>query len=374
MPLTAYSISEEKELDVEQIFRVLSRRTEIPIPTAVDQIPTTWREILHSDLECSCCFVTGADIVKQAVSRTSKQTIRQACFRFVLPGHHPQCDYASNDAANFIPENLIQFGAARTNLTRAVRELVCKGIQLKAFNQRTMRDMREWFFHKKTEAEIHVVLDPRIPKWIDTLWRSTGSLLDEIVYKVPLTPDIVSIPGFDWNAASKRSLAERHQTALTTIRTLKLWMHLGMGGRIEVLAKRHHGQKVFDPIALQHEYDKSLVLGRFISRNYFPIKRASKNSYDVVPSVLALSALILFANAWDLGRATNMFARISSSTGRADPDLGNVMGLNPFHDYEAWSKLKALQASGIVLPEQTDLNNELDRLEAELRARFQTPE
>lgn len=53
------------------------------------------------------------------------------------------------------------------------------------------------------------------------------------------------------------------------------------------------------------------------------------------------------------------------------------MGLNPFHDYEAWSKLKALQASGIVLPEQTDLNNELDeldQLEAELRARFQTPE
>lgn len=372
MPLTAYSISEEKELDVEQVLRTLSQRAEFKDLTSADQIPDSVRDFLRSDLECPCCFVIGADIVKEAISRTSKRAIRQACFRFTSPGHRPQCDYATNDSANFTPENLVQFGIANSNLTKAVRELVCTGIELNAFSQKTIRDMREWFFQKKAEASFRVDLDDRLPAWVDKLWRIAGPSSGQLPPGVSLTAGIAAMPGFDWSMESTRILTERHKDSLNIIQEKKLWTH-GVVDRMESLAKRHHGQIVFDPTALQAEYDQTISLARFISHNYAPIRQGGKNKTgDMASCVLALSALILFVSNWELGRAIATVAAIAASVGHADQSLGNVMGLNPFHDYPAWSKLKRLQESGIALPEEADPSIERKKIEAELKTRFQS--
>ncbi|KRP47810.1 hypothetical protein TU75_18520 [Pseudomonas poae] len=58
---------------------------------------------------------------------------------------------------------------------------------------------------------------------------------------------------------------------------------------------------------------------------------------------MAFTALLLFLSNWDLSQAASLLARIAGFRGQINPSLGNVMGLNPFHDYEAWSALKALQ-------------------------------
>lgn len=58
---------------------------------------------------------------------------------------------------------------------------------------------------------------------------------------------------------------------------------------------------------------------------------------------MAFTALLLFLSNWDLNQAAALFARIASYQGYVDQSLGNVMGLNPFHDYEAWSALKVIQ-------------------------------
>ncbi|KGC10924.1 hypothetical protein DM48_7686 [Burkholderia gladioli] len=371
MPLTAYLISEAKELDVEQVLRTLSQRSGLQESIA-DQIPDSWREFLRSDLECPCCFVTGGDIVKEAISRTSKKAIRQACFRFVSPGHRPQCDYASNDATNFTPENLVQFGITNSNLTRAVRELVCSGIQIGAFSQKAIRDMREWFFEEKIKTSFQVSLDRQVPRWLDTLWRIASPSLGQLPQGILLTREIAAVPGFDWSIESARILGERHKETLDILREKRLWTH-HVVDRMESLIKRYHGEIVFDPTILQPKYEQSLVLARFISENYAPIKDANRSKYgDVATCVLALSALLLFVNSWDLGSAISTFASISTSVGHADQSLGNVMGLNPFHDYEAWSKLKQIQDLGISLPEDSDLRAERKKIEEELRARFQS--
>src|SRR5690606_1327214 len=145
MPLTAYSISREKELDVEQLLRELSAGDGVGRSSPED-LPDAWREHIRTDLECPCCFVIGAEIVREAVSRTSGRAIRQRCFRFAVPGHQTHCDFASSERVNATPENLIRFDNVKSNLTRAVRELVCTGIQLGEFSQRSIRDMRRWFF------------------------------------------------------------------------------------------------------------------------------------------------------------------------------------------------------------------------------------
>ncbi len=371
MPLTAYSISEQKELDVEQVLLVLARKNWNQERNTIDQIPDSWREILRADLECPCCFVTGADVVKEAISKSSKKTIRQACFRFVSPGHRPQCDYASNESAGFTPENLVEFGATNSNLTKAVRELICSGIHMGAFNQKTIRDMRQWFFEEKVKTSFQVTLNSQVPRWLDTLWRVASPSLGQLPQGVPLTHEIAAMPGFDWSTESARVLGERYKTTLNILCEKRLWLHQVVD-RIEALAKRYHGETVFDPTILQPKYEQSLALARFISENYGPIKKANRSKYgDVATCVLALAALLLFVNNWNLGQAIATFARISASVGQADRSLGNVMGLNPFHDYEAWSKLRQIQDLGITLPASTDLRAERQQIEADLRARFQ---
>lgn len=370
MPLTAYSVADAKELDVDQVLAAVSRRHGVQAPVDIASVPDSWREFLRTDLECPCCFVTGAELVSEAISRTSRKTIRQRCFRFVSPGHRPQCDYALNDA-NSTPENLVNFATANSNLTRAVRELVCTGIQTGAFSQKLIRDMREWFFQKKIQASFRVVLDPRIPKWAEKLHRlpfySTGS----VPAGVPLTVEIASVPGFDWAAESARLLVERHRAVIDAINEKRLWWMPDVGSRIESLARRYQGEVVFDPTVLHKEYGQSLTLAVFISHNYAPIRSATKaKPYSTPACVLAFCALILFVNDWDMNRAVAMFAGIARSAGHADQSLGNVMGLNPFHDYEAWGKLKQLQESGISVPDEVDPNIERRRIEEELRARF----
>jgi hypothetical protein len=368
MPLTAYSISTEKELDVEQLLSQTAERTSSSL-TSFDSIPDAWRENFRVDLECPSCFITGAEVVSEAMSRSSGKKVRQACFRFSSPGHHPNCDFASNDRANATPENLVSFSVAKSFLTQAVRELVCTGIELRAFNQRSIRDMREWFFHKKEVSLFEVTLDPRVPKWVERLKRySFASSYGPIPPGVSLTAEITSLPGFDWALEARRRLCLRHKEVLDLIQQHRLWLH-GTADRIETLAKRHHGAAVFDHSVLADEYQKTLDLAKFISRNYEPIRRASRND-DVAIGVLAFSALLLFVSGWNSDKAIAVFAAIAAASGRSKLDLGNVMGLNPFHDYQAWDGLKRLQMLNISVEGDGDLEAEVEAIELDIRSKY----
>jgi hypothetical protein len=46
------------------------------------------------------------------------------------------------------------------------------------------------------------------------------------------------------------------------------------------------------------------------------------------------------------------------------------MGLNPFHDYEAWKILKQLQELSIAVPQNIDVDSERAAMEATLRQEF----
>jgi len=82
--------------------------------------------------------------------------------------------------------------------------------------------------------------------------------------------------------------------------------------------------------------------------NHSSLRRLSKAHYPLnglknVKPLLAFSALLLFISDWQLDAAVSRFAQIASSKLQADETLGNVMGLNPFHDFAAWAMLKSIQ-------------------------------
>ena len=373
MPLTAFSISAQKEEDVGQILRRLSAQFGEPV-TAVEAIPETWRAFMRQDLQCPCCFVTGSDLVKEALSRKTRKPVRQACFRFSNPKHRVHCDFDSSETANSVPENLVSFGDTRTLLTKSVRELVGTGIELGLFSQRSIRDMREWFFNKKIQSMFLVSLDPRFPKWIDELHRETFYADRGLPVGVAITPEIVALPGFSWrDAAARVQLARhpQHQEFLAAIRH-KPNHFFGMVDRLESLAKRHQGRLVFDPTSLESEYKKTCDLANFIVQHHKPLRDSQSKGINA-PLVLAFAALLLFVRGWDISLAISDFAKISAAAGHSNQDLGNVMGLNPFHDCRAFETLKAVQEFNILVEDYVDLKAERLAIEQELRAKFGAP-
>ncbi|UIF88925.1 hypothetical protein KAF44_27180 (plasmid) [Cupriavidus necator] len=238
------------------------------------------------------------------------------------------------------------------------------------FDQKTIRDMREWFFNKKLESTFLVSLDPRLPKWVNNLTRLEHGTFGQLPESVALTTEIASLPGFDWKAEATRILIQRHRDAYEAIRKNWLWS-FSIAERVESLAKRYQGQFAFDPTALKHEFDLSISLAEFIHHNHVPISQLTRKPGTAVPAhLLAFSALLLFVNAWDMKRAVDDFVTISASLGQAENDLGNLIGLNPFHDYKAWEKLKQLQVANLNVPLDVDLLTERQSLVQELQAHY----
>lgn len=373
MPLTAYSISAQKEEDVGQVLRRLSESFGEAV-VAVDAIPQAWHAFMRTDLQCPCCFVTGAELVNEALSKATKKPVRQACFRFGNPRHREHCDFNSTATANTVPENLVSFSESKSNLTRAVRELVCTGIEQGVFSQVSIRNMREWFFNKKVESLFVVTLDPRLYSWISSLQEAGFRARGSLPKGVALTPEIAAMPDFDWRAEAARRVVERypqHQENMAAIFSMRVAMFGDGGKRAEAMAQRYQGRHVFDPTVLADEYRKTCALADFIGHNYAPLKAAKGGSGTV--SVLAFSALLLFVRRWDITQAIADFTKIAAAAGHSNQDLGNVMGLNPFLDYEAWRILKQMQDLNITVPENVDVKAERVVMEVALRAQFGAP-
>lgn len=370
MPLTAFSITRTGEFDVDQILEKLGAETGQAYASSVEKVPDAWRAHLRADLKCPDCSVTGAEVVRAAVAGKSGKHSRQSFFRFTTPGHHPICDYANPETANAVPETLVAFGESKSKLTRAVRDLVCTGIEMGIFGQGSIRSMRDWFFNKKVGSMFVVSVDPRTYPWISAVqeneFRSRGALpLD-----VEITPEVAALPNFDWRAQAARLVQARypqHEAIMRTLRDERIAMFGEVGKRSESLARRYAGRPVFNPTVLASEYGMTQTLSEFIAHTHPPLKAVKDAGAS---SVLAFSALLLFGRDWDLGKAIADFARISPTVGAADPQLGNVMGLNPFHDYEAWAALKKLQDLNIQVPDEIDIKAERIAMDVRLRAKF----
>ena len=351
MPITAFSSSRGMELDVDQLLSRLSEETAQSELGKSQVIPEAWKTHIASDLECPSCFQYGAEVVRAGRSKTDGQVVRQAYFRFANSGagtgHHPFCDFAGNVPAGHIPENLVMFSTAKDGVSRAVRELVCKGIALQVFEQRDIRAMREWFFQQKLESQFVVTLDPQLPGWLESLRHQGHWYSRRPLWRFALSDDVMRMPNFDFKAAARSELSLRYQPIQEQLFEKKIFLH-AVAGRIEKMASDYQGKSVFDPTTLSEYYDLTQAFAEFICVNHAPLARLGKNYAPLAglkntKYLLAFAALLLFVSGWQPTAAADKFAQIVSSNMPVDQTLGNVMGLNPFHDFEAWETLKLLQ-------------------------------
>ena len=204
--------------------------------------------------------------------------------------------------------------------------------------------MREWFHNKKVNAVFQVTLDPKVFQWVVAVQAAAWPVRYQPQW-LTINKELLGVPGFQMKTAMEVMLARRHESLLTYLNERAVMLR-PLVSRIEKLLNANSCKLVFDPTNLKAQYDATQELARFISTHYDPVQRAlGRNYFDVKASkpLMAFTALLLYLSNWDLNKAASLFTQIASYRGTVDQNLGNVMGLNPFHDYDAWAALKALQ-------------------------------
>tara|TARA_R100000656_G_scaffold78153_1_gene57547 strand:+ start:134 stop:943 length:810 start_codon:yes stop_codon:yes gene_type:complete len=266
----------------------------------------------------------------------------------------------------------ISFGSEKSFFTSVICDLVCKGIEQGILSQRLISNMRKWFFTQKVESQFIVTIDPMLTVWIKKLFQSTdnGFSTNPDVSEY-LTSNIISIPGFNYKAQAKNLLIKRYHSVIDVLRKNRVWIINDETERkLSGLINRHQHQTVFDPTVLADKYETTQKLAKFITENYTPLKSVKLNT-SAVSSVTALSALLLYASEWNIVEAISKFAYIATTTGPLNANLGNVMGLNPFHDFPILRDLRLLQTLDLSIPETSAPIRELIELENAIRINLQ---
>lgn len=365
MPKTAFSSHFARELDPDQLLALIGA-------ASIDDITLEQREWIRIDVVCSCCGATGAQIVRESKSRATARAVRQPHFRFISPAgqdvHHKFCEF-STETSQQTNDTLINLANERSAETRYVRTLVCKGIENGIFDQGTIRAMRQWFFDFKSATRTCVTATPHAINWMEKLIKHSP------YHRWPFHPVHAEMPGFNWKAAAKHQFTEDYSELLQwLLERRRASFFPNAFSRAKILSEKHFEQEVFDTSVLRPYYAKSVDLAVFVSKNSdFPKKNHPDGyrSHGVPVSLLALCALLLFVSDWKMNDAVGLFAKLLLAPSASDETLGNVMGLNPFHDYPAWETLALASELAPRSPSGLDYSALLDAIEVRLREEHQ---
>lgn len=342
MPKTAYSIHYERELDAYQLVSLYSNKSIKEAEELLKDIPANIRTLVGVDIVCSSCGASGAIIVSGAHSKASKEEIRKAHFRFKGENgedtHREFCEFAIID--DDIPKlgGEITLDKARNNEQKAIRELVCKAIELKLINQSDIRSMRQWYFDTKTAGSYQLELSNEPFKYLSQLMRTVGVGGS---HHLPHHPSYGQLPSYDWDQAAVSQLSHLTDGLRRSLQGIATPNSISEATK---LIEKYKGKKVFDVTALEPYYKKTLQLCAFSSRNV--IKKPKTQRYiETSNELLAFCSLILSISDWNFNAAVDKLVKIASAPSPRDLLLGNIIGLNPFHDYNAWRLIKLIAES-----------------------------
>lgn len=332
MSQTAFSRHFDRELDVRQLLKL--RGITKTLTQADYELTSEDRSLMRADLLCPSCRCDGASIVRSDVVRGRGNT-RQAHFRFTTPAgqtaHAQGCDfYALNDVAGVQSGVDVSF-AANDRDTKVIRELVCKAIAVGELRKTDIFEMRSWFLDQRAAGSFVVQGDVSMVDWLYAMGRRLG------FEAVRFEPSHATLPGFNPRMAAFRDLAFRYQDFRQTIPRGGIDAHLR--DRTKRIIQRHAGLPLVSMELLRARYETTVQLVRLmVEYGDLPLSKPNfhRGAVSKIPEVLiAFSATLLFVSQWDLPLALSRFATIRNAPPPVDLTVGNVIGLNPFHDFAA---------------------------------------
>jgi len=338
MAITAFSKFFNRELDVQQILNLYA---EIP-----DQ--NNLSDFIKVDIECPCCGVTGARIVKEGLSSKTNLIVKQAHFAFNNDkgedAHLLFCDYYAGDDRAKKPssDEIINLSQSRNEITEEIRKYVCAAIQNQIFKQQDIRNMRQWFYNLRSTQDFLV----EHSKHQLNILRKTIIRSERNRYEYTIDQNIVKDEWFDLDEEVYESLATKFPfpEKIKEINGMNYYLtRKTIVKRAISLSQKNHGQYEFDRDRLLEDYKLTMQLSfRIIQTNEVFTNKIGLSNISKRKGnnpLMAYSATLLFVNEWNLDKATKMHYEISTAT-FSDENLGNVVGLNPFIHYDAWLALK----------------------------------
>lgn len=333
MAQTAYSQSFAKELDFRQLLKLRG------ITATLDQedygLSQAEREWMRGDLLCPSCRCGGTSLVRSDVAKPSGRNTRQAHFRFIdaagLTAHKLGCDFYALDDVPGVQKGVDVEFTANDKDTKLVRELVCKAMSIGELNKTDIFAMRTWFLGLRDANAFDVTGTPAMVDW---LWA---------VHKLPVyegirfEPSHLTLPGFSARRAAQRDLAFQYRDIRKRFPRIPFDAQARERAKRIVTAK--HGQKLIATELLRPKFEATAQLAQLMAE-YGDLPFTKKKTIggvwgDTPEALLAFSAALLFVSDWDANTALVRFAKILAAPPPEDPTLGNVMGLNPFHDFAA---------------------------------------
>ncbi|HEN3282346.1 TPA: hypothetical protein U5D21_004266 [Yersinia enterocolitica] len=364
MPITAYSQTFKRELDVTQLERLFMQS-----PHAAKG---NFRDFVRNDIECPACNVTGGYLVTEGVSSVTGKVVKQACFAFRNnaneDAHLPFCDFYTGPDKLQVVSNESQFNFGRSNspITSAIREMVCIGIENNIFSQADIRDMREWFLELRQTGDFTFNLSPHIVN------IAKRSFLRRNLHKYIVEPDLVNKEWFNLNDEVYESLFFKFpELELSKEESREVYdiRFKSVIKKTRNIIIKESGISTFDRQQLTDKYKQACNVAAIIRNSNMLLKRKISSIQSNNP-LMALSALLLYVSNWDETQAIAKFSKILEIKKVDDIDAGNVMGLNPFIHYSAWIIVKKLHELTSRLPEPIDFEAEFEAEKARLKSLY----
>jgi hypothetical protein len=357
MPISAYSATYKGEYDVVQLLTRLNPGGSFkPDPTQISQAN---REFITGDIICPGCGVGGPAVVVAGRSKTNpKRLTSQAHFRF--PEHLKLCEFETDGSASSLDDHLVTLNSTNSALTRLIGDWVSKGIELGIFDQKTMREMRQWFLKIRQDHSYRCEVDQ------DFITELMKLPYDYLSLSPKFTPAMAKLPNFNPNELGNQRFIEENQDIYAVLNRDRhtLYAMRQNQGIIVARIKRSFGALIFDPAATEQEYNKVRQLVHFIvdqERSFRWPPKLLQNERNISYSLIsAFCALLLFSNSGDMDGAIDAYVRIRTGGNPTDRLAGNIIGLNPFFDYGILStivmahEIKKLRPNGLVVGSRID--------------------
>jgi len=357
MPISAYSTTLKGEYDVVQLLTWLNPGISAkPDPTHISQAD---RDFITGDIVCPGCGLGRPAVVVAGRSKTNpKRLTSQAHFRF--PEHLELCEFETDGSTSSLDDHLVTLNSTNSALTRLIGDWVSKGIELGIFDQKIIREMRQWFLKIRQNHSYRCEVDQ---DFITELLKLPYHYLS---LSPKFTPAMAKLPNFNPNEFGNQKFIDENQDIYAVLNRDRHALHAMRQNQSIIMAriKRSFGTLILDPSATEREYKQVRQLAYFIVDQERSFRWPPKLLYDErklsYSLISAFCALLLFSNSGDMNAAIDAYARIRAGGNPANRLAGNVIGFNPFFDHGVLSviamahEIKKLRPNGLVVGSRID--------------------
>lgn len=344
MPITAYSNTYKRELDVTQLESLFDQRLN---PTNI-----SFQNFVKNDIECPACNVTGGYVVREGVSTKTGRTVSQTHFAFRndhgVDAHLPFCEFYNGEDKQKLMANdgKVDFRNSRSPITKQIGVMVSIGIENNLFSQCDMRDMRQWFLDLRQNGQCLFDISPHIINLARSSYVRSERNFKEFVLDITAA----SREGFDINREVYESLCHQYphyklgdyvvESPIYTEILLKAVVKKAIA-----IVKSDSNTLSFDRSVLADKYLQCRKLAIKIYKNdSFLSQKLTTNALLKSNPLMALSSLLLFVSNWNIEEAWEKVVKINEIQNVKDDNAGNFIGLNPFANYSAWMIIKKLMS------------------------------